>query len=300
VSDANEEAALHVQARMKAQGLCGAFYIDGFGEHVMCILRAPCANHGPEHVDAPYRAAALAAVEEREGVDPLIADTVASVIGADDAEIARIVRAVMEKWPTSKPFAQFGHAGAVMYAMALIIDMNAEEAALSIDGFSWHGSEMGDWTMTLRREPATTPATEPEMPTPVHRRRIEREDAVAEKVLWATEPATPEEGTERAPTPDHLRALAEWFDNPNKSESMVVVLAGSNRSLTPGFLLRRIADVLAATSASPSPAGEKRIANSSPDASPEPAPLGDNRGVGPIISEKVGSPAGERREGDAT
>ena len=60
--------------------------------------------------------------------------------------------------------------------------------------------------------------------------------------LAAVEEREVREGT---PTPEHLRALAEWFDNPNCSERLVVVLAGA--PLTPGYLLRRIAEVLAAT-----------------------------------------------------
>ena len=55
--------------------------------------------------------------------------------------------------------------------------------------------------------------------------------------VFAPVPAGPQRRT-----PETLRAWAEWFDNPNASPSMEVRI-GENH-VTPGYLLRRVADAL--------------------------------------------------------
>jgi hypothetical protein len=55
--------------------------------------------------------------------------------------------------------------------------------------------------------------------------------------------ATPEVNPEpEAPTPEKLRAMAEWFDDP---KNPMVVEVEIRSSVTAGFMLRRIADALA-------------------------------------------------------
>lgn len=42
-------------------------------------------------------------------------------------------------------------------------------------------------------------------------------------------------------TPNELRELADWFDNPNESPAVAIEISGRH---TPGYLLRRIAGAL--------------------------------------------------------
>jgi hypothetical protein len=49
-AESNEVVKKDVQARVRKMDLCGAIYIDGWGDEVMCILPAPCVRHSPEDV----------------------------------------------------------------------------------------------------------------------------------------------------------------------------------------------------------------------------------------------------------
>ena len=61
--------------------------------------------------------------------------------------------------------------------------------------------------------------------------------------LFRAIPAVP--AAPPAVTPEQLRAMAEWFDNPNQSPTFSVVIDGTR--FTPGYLLRCIATELEKT-----------------------------------------------------
>lgn len=62
---------------------------------------------------------------------------------------------------------------------------------------------------------------------------------------------------EQEPTPESLRALAQWFDNLNKSPGFALKFAPLKR-MTPGFLVREIADALETAYRHPAPAKESK------------------------------------------
>jgi len=66
---------------------------------------------------------------------------------------------------------------------------------------------------------------------------VELPGEVAEVLLAALLATQPEDVGE--PTPESLCAIAEWFDDPNKSPSFGVTVGG--RMMTPGMVLRLIA-----------------------------------------------------------